>query len=450
MKNKVICILIAIGLILSLTACTNPNTTNTSATAANAIDYNDFNYFGDIEVDKEFDHKTSGDYEYYILDNGTISISEYKGSAENVEIPEKIKGKAVTRIGWSCFSGNAGIKSVVIPDSVMYIGSNAFCECENLENITIGDNVRFIGDFVFFSTAFYNNDRNWESGALYLRNYMISGYRRDDGCGGNVTIVDEVGKNYKIKDGTTVIADRAFAECSKLAKITMPDSLLTIGNDAFSMNNLSEVTIPDSVTYIGSGAFSFNEDLNSITIGKNVKCIGSDAFDYTAYYFEESNWENSVLYIGDYLVNGYLQYEHEEKAKESYPSGDYTVKDGTRVIADQAFWDCEDLTSVTMPDSVITIGQYAFACEKLSKVILSSGLTYIGMHAFEGCKYLKEITIPQSVTQIGEYALGFCYEYSKESDDLVYNKVSDFCVGCYKGTAGEKYAINNGLSRKYA
>jgi hypothetical protein len=183
-----------------------------------------------------------------------------------------------------------------------------------------------------------------------------------------------------------------YALSKQIIEVTADDliGVTTIGNNAFyHCTSLQSVTIPDSVTSIGDNAFYHCTSLQSVTIPDGVTSIGGSAFYNTAYYNNGSNWENNVLYIDNYLI----------KAKTSL-SGSYTIKDGTRAIADNAFSGCTNLTSITIPDSVTSIGDYAFSgCTNLTSITIPDSVTSIGDWAFDSCSsltdmYLESITPP--------------------------------------------------------
>ena len=185
------------------------------------------------------------------------------------------------------------------------------------------------------------------------------------------------------------------------------------------------------VTSIGWYSFRGCSKLTSVYIPNSVTSIGEDAFNGTGYYNNTSNWTNDVLYIGNYLI----------KAKNT-ASGNYSIKDGTKCIANLAFSGCSKLTSVTIPNSVTSIGWCAFSgCSGLTELSVDEGntvyhssgnciiktatktlvagcktsvipadgsVTSIGNSAFEDCSGLTSVSIPDSVTSIGWNAFYGC------------------------------------------
>ena len=95
-------------------------------------------------------------------------------------------------------------------------------------------------------------------------------------------------------------------------------------------------------------------------------------------------------------------------------SGAYSVKEGTRIICDRAFWYCRSLSEIVIPSSVTSIGDSAFSgCYSLSEIVIPSSVTNIGDWAFSGCDSLSEIVIPSSVTSIGDSAFSGCVSLSE-------------------------------------
>ena len=174
-------------------------------------------------------------------------------------------------------------------------------------------------------------------------------------------------------------------------------TIKAIGSSAFaSCHKLSAVTIPNTITSIGSYAFKDCHALAAITIPNSVVSIKDDAFANSGIYNEESNWEDSVLYISDCLI----------QAKRGL-IGAYVIKDGTRLIANVAFAG-SSLTTITIPNTVTEIGFGAFQYSALTSVIIPNGVTIIRGYAFHHCTSLKSVTIPNSVTKIQRNAFHDC------------------------------------------
>lgn len=195
-------------------------------------------------------------------------------------------------------------------------------------------------------------------------------------------------------------------------------SVTSIGDCAFSCcSALTSISIPNSVTSIGEYAFENCAALTSISIPNSVTYIGKQALNSTGYYESQPN---GVVYIDNCAIG----------VKGSI--SDLTFKPGTRLIASEAFYNNEDLISVIIPGSVVSIGDHAFGdnynltsvtikdgveiigksafanCEALTTISIGYGVTSIGRSAFYQCGKLTSISIPNSVTSIGEYAFFYC------------------------------------------
>ncbi len=201
-------------------------------------------------------------------------------------------------------------------------------------------------------------------------------------------------------DGFYVLKGDLTQYLGEGGNVVIPDSVVCINDYAFCYcgDKLTSVTFPAGLTRISYKAFDSCTRLTSLELPDSVISIGAEAFYDTGYYQNESNWEDGVLYIGKHLI----------KADECL-SGAYKVKEGTITIADNAFDGCTELTSITLPESLRYIGESAFCqCEALESIIIPEGVTSIPESAFQDCTSLSSVVIPDSVTSIGRYAFGFC------------------------------------------
>ncbi len=210
----------------------------------------------------------------FTFDATTGTIKKYNGNDAVVNIPSTISGWPVTKIGEAAFQDNTTITSVTIPASVTEIGSNAFADCTNLTS------VHYEGDWSKLTIQSGNpavedaaNEQLFEfeftpdNTAVIVTNYKYKGTAAD------VTIPSR----YKGKPVTMI--DHAAFFNSVVTSVTIPDSVTSIGDNAFGFcSQLTNISIPNSVTYIGFSAFAHCTSLKSITLPSSLRTIGNSAF----------------------------------------------------------------------------------------------------------------------------------------------------------------------------
>ena len=384
--------------------------------------------------------ETYGDFQYSVLDDGTVEITKYTGSAEKVDIPEKIDGKSVTSIGDYAFDDCESFKSITIPDSVTSIGDSAFEDCINLKSITIPGSVTSIGEWAFNRCANITSvtipnsvtsiGNNAFIGCESLTEIKVAAKNVNYASVNGVLFNKDksklvfypggkIDKNYSIPESVTDIGRCAFDHCISLTSVTIPNSVTSIGDGAFEgCTSLKSIVISDSVTSIGGSVFSGCISLKSIIIPKSVTVIGYEAFGGCLNLRSIDVVEDNSIFASE---NGVL-FDKNKTRLIYYPSGktdeSYEIPNGVVTIDGQAFFCCSNLVSIKLPHSVTEISEYAFF----------------------GCTKLKSIIIPSSVTTIWRYAFGYC------SGDWWLDKISDFKIYCYSGTAGEQYAKDNGFA----
>ncbi len=313
------------------------------------------------------------EYAYQERPDGTVEITKYQGEQQEVVIPSELDGKPVSGIGDHAFSNNRSLTSVTIPENVHRIGSYTFCLCGQLASIDIPAGDQELGEWAFSDTKWLNDQPD---GCVYLGENDHIFYCYKGTMPENTTIT--------VKEGTTHIAGAAF---------TFVD-----GDMVNSYQQLTAVELPQSVVSIGRRAFQECSRLSSVTIPDGLTSLGDMAFSAEQPWLE--GYEDGPVYLGKVL----FFYKGD---RSSYTELD--IRPGTTAIWPHACQESEKLQRLTIPESVKTIGDWAFAdCESLTSVELPFGVETLGYKAFTSCTALTTVTIPASVLEWGGSVFNCC------------------------------------------
>ena len=343
-----------------------------------------------------FAEDSYGVFTYHIDTNSkSVVITDCDESASGeVVIPDTIDGYPVVEIRDYTFSNCTNIEKIVIPDSVTTYG--LYHVYSGIKYISVSEN----------NPAFLSD----EYGVLFNKDKTILLL-----CPDKTEITE-----YVIPDSVTEIGMYAFTDCINIKKIVIPDSVKSIGGIAFAgASSLSEITIPDSIEFFISGnALHYNY--------KNYYNLLAE----TAYYADESNWENGLLYCGNHVID----------YNDDFNS--FSLREGTIGIAGMAFYNLDDVGEIVIPESVKVIGDFAFSGSStwggiknitilgelthlgtcvfykranLASVKLPDSITFIGNSAFSECDSLKEIDLPTNLETIDYYAFEGCDALEKVS-----------------------------------
>ncbi len=399
----------------------DPTTRETNLTVDQTDDYNyDFLrragwYYGVSEIGEQ------DGWGYYVTEDGTVTVDGYAGTACDLVMPSHIDGKAVTAIRAKAFYQETAIQSMVLPDSVTSIGGAAFYECKALSDIVIGDNVTSIGYGALSRTAYYNDEANWDDGALYVGNYLV--YVSYDKTGDLV-----------IRDGTTLIAEKSCVDWQG-TRMLIPSSVRTI-EQGFPSPLRVDVYYGGSREEVEALGL-FEEDIkqdHTAAIGESEGYLYALLKDRTV-VIEGYTGDATALTVPDTLVGYPVTAIGDEAFYENTSLTSITLPDSVTAIGDRAFFDCTALSDIAVGDNIKAIGRWVVSGTAYAKdeanwsegvlylhtyligadgdidgtVVVRDGTTLIASSAFYYCSRLRAVSIPGSVTAVGEWAFYDCY-----------------------------------------
>ena len=373
-----------------------------------------------------------GEYAFYgckvdsiVIPNSVTKLGAYAFAYANLE--NIVIGSGMDTIPMGCFS-NCGIKNVTVPQNITFIDSRAFSnsalESVTFESTRVQINYNAFGE-CYQLKAFITGDNLIQipTDLLELEKLVFTEYENGKYLGTEqnpyrifVTLIDKSVQSVSIHPDTVVIntaafygsalvsvsipskvthiGESAFFDSTELKSVSLPNSLVEIAGFAFYGTPLTAVDIPDSVKSIGTYAFAYT-GITSIVLPKDLEFVGDFAFAHlslTSATFGNAVFEANNRNNNESQVFGQSTIDH------------ITIYEGITKIPDFAFKDfCYGLKSVTLPESLVEIGEGAFYGTSLTSIVIPGGVKYIPDYAFQGCP-LVSVQLPEGLLEIGNSA----------------------------------------------
>lgn len=326
-----------------------------------------------------------------------------------------IFGKGIHTIGEGAFSGCTSLDNVNIPDSVTTIEAFAFSKCVTLTNLVISDNANKIGRGAF------------------------------SGCSSLVNLI--------IPDSVTTIEEGAFSNCSSVLELVVPDSVNTIGKGAFNgCNKLVDISLPfvgesrdlykhSHFGYVfGAETYARNSTFVPLSI-KNVLITSANAIDAKAFSgcsaLENISINDIVSSIG---VEAFLDCKNLSSITIPFVGIEDGATDNTHL--GRMFKECDKSNNAAaVPDTLKTvvitqatsIPNYAFYnCSRIKNVTMPDTVKKIGVNAFNGCTALQRLDLPDAITEIGDNAFANVHGHGFPSIELP-NTLTNIGQGVFSG-----------------
>lgn len=419
-----------------------------------------------VEVIAESAFDDNDDIKRVVIPDSVTTIESYAfWGCDNLNTV--VLGRGLKEIGDYTFTNCKGLTQITIPASVDRIGIKAFADCVNLTDITIPTEVKLIHETAFdgcyklyihceagsiayeYAQEFYEKQAempeyedvpNYEdSGDVTGDTDTVSDSAADSATtpdtntednllgstwivgnnavvfidntnskvfDGNENIIGEANgeittdvlpasaqgelPKYTIVDGK-IVADQAYYKNQTLEQVVLPEGIEEIGQFAFSRSSVTAIEIPEGVTDICYGAFYHCDALQTVSLPDTIENVEPKAFAYSAW-------------VEDFMQNGTEDFLISGNVLVAYRGGEANVviPEGVTVIAAEAFMNQTQIRSVTLPESLVTVGEGAFeGCTSLTELnVLSRYLSQIKDRAFADSS-LTEVDLPASVEAVG-------------------------------------------------
>ena len=316
-----------------------------------------------------YDMYSSSPEKFFVAtEKGAISINDDVPESEIPSvliIPSTWKGIDVVEIAAGGFSGLSGVQNILLPDTIKKIGANAFNGCTEVESIDIG---KYVEDIAGSAFSGWNENQRINDYSGQIRANTLNN------CNARIYAT--------VKTETQTVS--GYTGMKNLYGITLNDNITAIEANAFSgCVNLEEFVLPSYVTMIGSLAFNDCTKIRSITLPKTLSTLADDAF--TGWTNEQSIYDNS---------GKTLEMKFDNSSARIYVKIPRELnKQKVTEIPANAGAGRSDIYGLEIPDTVETIGDYAFEGTSIEKIVIPATVKSLGLEVFKGWNDSQNVEI---------------------------------------------------------
>lgn len=294
------------------------------------------------------------------------------------------------------FANCTKLKSVNIPDNVEYVSRYIFESCTGLETLVLGNGIKELGMQPYYFTSGSSSSEHALLGALNIQSAELKGVK---------TIDENVLQNNQsittlILGSVEIISAEAFKNCKSLETISIPETILSIGENAFKGCKLIEYNTYENGNYYGNTSNPYVyycgpiKEASSYTLHPSTKCIGYKAF------YKQKTLKAITIPEGMHSIS-------ESAFEECTSLTEIYLPDGICNIGEAAFYNCTSLKTIKLPVGLTIINSETFKGTAITSIVLPHGLEIIKLYAFERCEKLNQISVPETVTYIDSSAFKY-------------------------------------------
>jgi len=378
------------------------------------------------------DVRSCGDYSYRVLEDGTAEIVRWSGTDAELTIAAELDGYKVSSIGDFAFDDCSNLVSVTVPYGIIRMGINAFSFCGQLKSIALPESLQEIGYNAFLccdleTISIPDSITVMKEGVFYgnmdLREIVVSpdhqvleiinGALVDKTRQSLICLPStlEIG-HFTVPEGIKRIGSFAFGYCTQLVSVDIPDTVTEIGSNAFiDCSSLSAITIPDSVLSVDSLIFQNCEKLTEVMVSPSHPTLST--------------------------VDGVLLDKKGETllfCPMGYDCNKCTIPEGVSCIAHGAFFYCEKIESIVIPEGVTTIYGSFNNCSNLVSITIPDSLVYVKDNPFSGCKRLINVEISPDHPTL------------EIVDEILFDKKDKQLICCLPSFTSKNYSIPQGTT----